>query len=125
MLAKQSLSLLTTKITKVNLSAFAYRLFHEDFSSLVKAKFSPFTLGPLLHIQGITLIKYLNDMLLHTFGITTTQDTKQLIIRNEEEPREGITLCCPGSHSGISGISRGQPTGSVDRTGDSARDKPA
>ena len=29
-----------TKITEVNLSAFAYSLFHGDFSSLVRAKFS-------------------------------------------------------------------------------------
>ena len=28
-----------TKITEVNLSAFAYRLFHEEFSSIVRAKF--------------------------------------------------------------------------------------
>ena len=29
-----------TKITEVNLSAFAYRLFHKDFSSIVRTKFS-------------------------------------------------------------------------------------
>ena len=29
-----------TKITEINLSAFAYRLFHEDFSSIVRAKLS-------------------------------------------------------------------------------------
>ena len=29
---------LCTKITEVNLFAFAYRLFHEDFSSILRAK---------------------------------------------------------------------------------------
>ena len=31
---------LCTNITEVNLSASAYRLFHEDFSSIIKAKFN-------------------------------------------------------------------------------------
>ena len=31
---------LCTNITEVNLSAFSYRLFHDDFSSIVRAKFS-------------------------------------------------------------------------------------
>ena len=31
---------LCSKITEVNLSAFAYRLFHEDFSSILGAKCS-------------------------------------------------------------------------------------
>ena len=29
-----------TEITKVNLSVFGYMLFHEDFSSMVRAKFA-------------------------------------------------------------------------------------
>ena len=32
------LAMLITKITEVNLSAFAYRMFHEDFSSIHGAK---------------------------------------------------------------------------------------
>ena len=35
---------LCTKITEVNLSAFAYRLFHEDFSSIVRAQFRDYIL---------------------------------------------------------------------------------
>ena len=31
---------MSTKITEVNLSAFAYRLFHEDFSSIIRVKCS-------------------------------------------------------------------------------------
>ena len=38
------MSLITyTKITETNLSAFAYRLFDEDFSSVTSAKFSQFS----------------------------------------------------------------------------------
>ena len=37
---------LYTKITEVDLSAFAYRLFHDDFSSILGAKCSSEDLAP-------------------------------------------------------------------------------
>ena len=40
-----------TKITEVNLTAFAYRLFHEDFSSILLAKCSGISTILILYIH--------------------------------------------------------------------------
>ena len=48
-----------TKITEVNLSAFAYRLFHEDFSLILGAKCGPLSTLPLVIPEQIWII--LND----------------------------------------------------------------
>ena len=44
-------SIIWTKITEVNLSAFAYRLFHENFSSILRAKCSGISTVSDLYIQ--------------------------------------------------------------------------
>ena len=62
-----------TKITEVNLSAFIYRLFHEDFSSLIRTKYIceqqqwPF-LVLITKLSGIVLYLY---KLFNRFHIVT------------------------------------------------------
>ena len=46
-----------------------------------------------MHIEKRVIVKcYLDDMLLHTLGIAASQNAQQLVVRDEEESREGITF---------------------------------
>ena len=46
----------STKITKVNLPVFVYRLFHEDFSPILRTNYSRFILVDLLIVVPYNFI---------------------------------------------------------------------
>ena len=45
-------------ITEVDLSAFVYRLFHEDFSPIIRSKFVP-VIGEIFMKQSVNKCRYI------------------------------------------------------------------